>query len=126
MYWCIKLSKEMQNSVMNVFNTFFTIPEGWTKHCDHITLIHSSNEHWFAVSKLMHNFMGKTIEFAIIGVGYDDNAMALEVNTYTANERAHITICTAPGHKPVESNDIKHWYRLYCRDSFSGIVTLEK
>lgn len=116
----------MQERVMNVFDAFFTIPEGWTKHCDHITLIHSSNEHWFAITGLMSNFIGKSINFNIIGVGYDENAMALEVNVHTTNKRAHITICTAPGHKPVESNNIKNWERLYCTDDFVGIVTIEK
>ena len=125
MYWCIKLSEEIQHRVMKVFNTFFTVPAGWTKHCDHITLIHSSNEHWFAVTGLISNFLGKSIDFNIIGVGHDKNVMALEVSAHTANERAHITICTAPGHKPVESNDIKNWEKLYCADKFSGIITLE-
>lgn len=125
MYCCIKLSKEMQERVMNVFNAFFTIPEGWTKHCDHITLIHSSNEHWITTSKIICNFKGKSLDFRIVGVGYNENVMALEVDTFTANRMSHITICTAPNHKPVEANTIEHWDRLYCKDIFSGVITFE-
>lgn len=116
----------MQARVMNVFNAFFTIPEGWTKHCDHITVIHSSHKDWVTASQLLLNFNGQSVKFTLDGIGISESAMALRVSTYTANRVSHITIATAPGVKPVESNNIENWERLYCKDDFVGIVTIEK
>ena len=116
----------MQARVMNVFNAFFTIPEGWTKHCDHITLVHSSYTAWYPISEVLENFVGHSLEFRITGVGLGDNVMALRVNTYSTNKTSHITICTAPYHKPAEANNIEKWEKLYCANIFTGTLSLEK
>lgn len=126
MYYCIKLSKEMQARVMNVFNAFFTIPEGWTKHCDHITLVHSSHTSWYPISDVLENFVGHSLEFRITGVGLGENVMALKVSTYSTNKVSHITICTAPDHVPAEANHIEKWQKLYCADVFYGTLSLEQ
>ena len=55
---------------------------------------------------------------------HNDNVMALQVTTMTANETSHITIATRDGHKPVESNEIKNWYGLYCAEEFEGYLEL--
>lgn len=125
MYWAIQLSKEMQAKVMRVFYKFFEFPENWTQHCDHITLIHSSHKDWITASKLLLNFGGQSVKFTIDGVGISEHAMAFRVSTYTTNKNSHITIATAPGIKPVESNNIEHWEKLYCTEEFEGRLTLK-
>lgn len=125
MYWAIQLSAEMQNRVMKVFFKFFEFPKGWELHCDHITIIHSSHKDWMTASKLLLNFKGQTVKFTINGISISESAMAFRVDTYTANIVSHITLVTAPGAKPVESNNIKNWERLYCTEEFEGRLTLK-
>lgn len=124
MYYGLMLSKETQNALWRVFNTFFTLPEDWSKKMDHITLIHCTNKYWNPVSKMLHNFEGHNINFSVLGIGFSENAVAFKVSTETANEISHITIAVAPGHSPKESNDIETWERLYCSEEFTGSVEL--
>lgn len=126
MYYALTLSKETQNALWRVFNTFFDLSEDWEKKMDHITLIHSSNEHWTTVSKILQNFEGHTLNFHIVGVGFGEGVVAFRVSTETANAVSHITIAVAPHHSPKESNDIQEWERLYCDTEFSGRVALCK
>lgn len=125
MYWAIQLSIEMQNRVMRVFHKFFKVPEGWEMHCDHITIIHSSHKDWMTASKLLLNFKDQPVKFTLDGIGISESAIAFKVNTYTANKISHITIATAPGAKPVESNNIENWEKLYCTEEFEGRLTLK-
>ena len=125
MYYALELSKEMQTRVMNVFRRFFEIPEEWKVYCDHITLIHSSHKDWKTASKLLRNFIGTNVQFAILRVGISYCAMAFEVDTLSVNEHSHITICVAPDHKPVESNNITDWEKLYCDECFTGKLVIK-
>lgn len=125
MYWAIQLSEEMKNRVMKVFYKFFEFPVDWTLHCDHITVIHSSHKDWVTASRILLNFKGQSIKFTIDGVGISESAIAFRVSAYTANRNNHITIATAPGVKPVESNNIECWERLYCTEEFEGRLFLK-
>ena len=125
MYWAIQLSKEMQARVMRVFYKFFKFPENWTLHCDHITIIHSSHKDWVTASKLLLNFKDQSVKFTIDGVGISESAVAFRVSAYTANRNSHITIATAPSAKPVESNNIEYWEKLYCTEEFEGRLILK-
>lgn len=93
-------------------------------YCDHITLIHSSHKDWVTASKLLCNFSGYKVQFSLINIGYNDNVIAFRVSTLTANEHSHITIACRDEHKPVESNEITKWERLYCAETFEGTLTL--
>lgn len=124
MYYALKFSQETKNRLMKVFKAFFDIDDDWKVYCDHITLIHSSHKDWATASKLLYNFSGHSVQFNIVGVGYNDYVIAFEVRTFTTNKHSHITIACKEGHKPVESNDIEIWDRLYCAEEFSGILTL--
>ena len=124
MYFAIKFSQETKNRLLKVFNTFFDLNDSWKVYCDHITLIHSSHKEWETASKLLYNFSGHSVQFNIISIGYNDNVMAFEVNLLTTNEYSHITIACKNGHKPVESNEISKWEKLYCAENFSGFLTL--
>lgn len=124
MYYAIKFSQEIKNRLLKVFNTFFDLDDDWKIYCDHITLIHSSHKDWETASKLLCNFSGHSIQFNLVGIGYSDNVIAFEVNIPTANEYSHITVACKNGHKPVESNEIDRWEKLYCAEDFSGFLTL--
>ena len=125
MYWCLQLSKETQNKLLKIAGTFGLIPEGWTVYADHITLIHSSNKDFALAHKLLSNFENQRVIFQLLGVGISDRAVAFIVNTLTANIVSHITIATAPDTKPVESNKIQNWEKLYCNEEFTGTLTLK-
>lgn len=124
MYYAIKFSEETKNRLLKVFHTFFDLDDDWKIYCNHITLIHSSHKDWFTASKLLCNFSGHAIQFNIVSVGYNNNVIAFGVNTHTANEYSHITIACKNGHKPVESNEISKWEKLYCVETFEGRLTL--
>lgn len=124
MYYAIKFSQEIKNRLLKVFNTFFDLDDSWKVYCDHITLIHSSHKDWVTASKLLCNFSGHSIQFNIVSIGYNDNVIAFEVNIPTANEHSHITIACKNGHRPVESNKIRKWEKLYCAENFSGFLML--
>ena len=124
MYYAIKFSQETKNRLMKVFQTFFDLDDDWEVYCDHITLIHSSNKDWLTAGKLLCNFSGHKIQFGLTSIGYNDNVIAFGVSTLTANEHSHITITCKVGHKPVESNKITKWEKLYCAETFEGILLL--
>ena len=124
MYYALKFSQETKNRLLKVFNTFFDLDDDWKMYCDHITLIHSSHKEWVTASKLLCNFSGHNVQFSLVSIGYNDNVIAFGVSTLTANEHSHITIACKNGHKPVESNKISKWEKLYCAETFQGILTL--
>ena len=126
MYFGLKLTKETTRQLLDVFYTFFDAMEGWTIHCDHITLIHESNPAWKAVAPILTNYIGRVVKFKVNGIGYNDNVIAFRVTVGTANKVSHITIATAPDHKPVESDNITKWEMLYCDEEFEGTTALLK
>ena len=124
MYYAISLSPETQAKLWRIYNTFFIeLGKGWVKHMDHITLIHSSNPAWETTAKILSNFEHKECSFKLIGIGYSDNAIAFRVNTQTANEVSHITVAVKEEHKPVESNQITTWEKIYCNEELTGTIT---
>lgn len=125
MYWCLTLSEETKNKLLIIAKTFDLIPEGWNIYADHITLIHSSSKNFDSASRLLSNFAGHSVPFSILGVGISDEAVAFEVDTQTENKVSHITIATSPSTKPVASNNIEIWNRLYCAEEFYGTLTFK-
>ena len=125
MYWCLTLSEETKNKLLKIAKTFDLIPEGWNIYADHITLIHSSSKNFDSASKLLSNFTGHAVKFSILGIGISDGVVAFEVDTRTENRVPHITIATSPSTKPVASNTIEIWNRLYCDEEFYGTLTFK-
>jgi len=81
----------------------FQIPQGWKTHAHHMTMYMGGCQH--------ENLLGQNVNLTVVGIGKDENAMALLVQTPTPckNEKPHITIATAPGAKPYLSNKIQQW-----------------
>ena len=84
------------------------IPDGWKKYCDHCTLIHHSCKDQTIVP-FLDLFIGNFVSFRVIAIGRSEYAIAYMVDLPSMNKTAHITVAVAPGHKPVESNDIVDW-----------------
>lgn len=122
MYYGIFFTEEIKRRLLRVASAFLTIPEDWVTYLDHITLIHSSDENWEAVSRILENFEDHCLSFRVTGLGMSGNALAFRVSVQTANKVSHITIATREGHSPAESNQITEWDRVYCEEEFYGKV----
>ena len=80
------------------------VPQGWTKHCDHVTL---------QLSACPVSLIGTgSCEATVVGQ-ITDRVIAVKVEGEAAhlskNKQPHITVATAPGVPPVRSNDITEW-----------------
>ncbi len=86
------------------------LPDDWTIYADHCTLVHClMPDADFVHTEFLDLFLGKWVEFRVIAYGRSENALAAMVDLPSLNKISHITIAVAPGHKPVESNDITEW-----------------
>jgi hypothetical protein len=94
----------------------FDIPEGWKVHAHHMTLHMGASED--------RSIIGQEVELKIVGIGKDENAMALLVQSplQSKNDKPHITLATAPGAKPYQSNNIENWEKLDYSMSVPGVV----
>ena len=74
-------------------------PPGWTLHADHMTVK-------FGNEGVPASYLGPA-KISVVGVALNDRVMTAKVETDvpTQNNIPHITIATAPGAKPRESND---------------------
>ena len=123
MYWAIELSKETSHKIQNLISLATDIPERWMVFCDHITLAHSRQlrtQEWEIVDTILSNFEEHSVYFKITSIAHDENVLAVGVSVKTLNEHSHITIACAPGHFPVESNNLTNWTPVLCFEEFNG------
>ena len=88
---------------------------------DHCTLIHRSQvDNCPVIPKYLQSRIGDDVVLKITSVGFSTKAMAFKVDLYNsalrtmcANKVPHITIATFNGGKPVDSNKIVEWTKLY-------------
>ena len=86
------------------------IPEGWKTYCHHMTIIfNDKSEEKNREAEALEICVGNHESLMVTGVGISDRAVAFSVDYETQNSVSHITIATAPGAKPVESNNITDW-----------------
>lgn len=86
------------------------IPEGWKTYCHHMTIIfNDKSEEKNREAEALEICIGNHESLMVTGVGISDRAVAFSVDYETQNSVSHITIATAPGAKPVESNNITNW-----------------
>ncbi len=76
-----------------------SIPQGWTPGMHHMTIK-------FGREGVPSRYKGRN-KVKVVGLAQDDKAWAVRVETDvpTKNDVPHITIATAPGIKPNESNE---------------------
>ena len=94
----------------------FDIPRDWKVHAHHMTICMGASED--------RSIIGQEVELEIVGIGKDENAMALLVKSplESKNDNPHITLATAPNKKPYLSNFIKNWEKLEDSMSVTGVV----
>jgi len=130
MYWAIKFSEETKNKILKLLeNCQIEIPSDWKVYCDHITLVHQASvdqKTWEMVDTILHNFENDMAYFRITGFARNAKVMAVSVSAGTLNKVSHITIAVAPGHKPVESNDLENWEKVWHAYAYGGRVNLIK
>lgn len=121
MYYAVKFNEHTRDMLLTLAESICPIPDDWKVYGDHITIVHSSNENWDALSRAYAQIQGRYTTFRVTGYGKSDDAFALMVDYPSANKVSHITIACAPGAKPVQSNDITNWTKF---DSMDPVVYL--
>eukprot|EP01103_Thecamoeba_quadrilineata_P015444 TRINITY_DN4890_c0_g1_i1.p1 TRINITY_DN4890_c0_g1~~TRINITY_DN4890_c0_g1_i1.p1 ORF type:complete len:358 (+),score=60.66 TRINITY_DN4890_c0_g1_i1:23-1096(+) len=100
----IKISKGDRTEIFSKF----PCPEGWTPIAHHLTL----NMGKLQTKRTKLN-LGQEMELRATHVGSNKKVMALKVDPENKFEVCgvvpHITLCTAPGYGPKESNFLKRW-----------------
>ena len=129
MYWALTLSYETKSRIMRLLeNAGVRIPDGWEEYCDHITVAHQKNvttEMWNKISNILKHFESHSIEFTITSIAIGENVIAVGVDAGSLNEHPHITIACAPGHAPVESNQLTEWKPVLCLEKFPAKLYLK-
>lgn len=82
--------------------------DGWKIYADHCTLLHRTHKNQY-IKKYLDMALKSPIRFKVIGFGVSENVVAAMVDLPSENDVSHITLAVAPGHKPVEANDIEDW-----------------
>lgn len=113
-YYGIFFDSDTKAELLKTAKKYAGIPEDWKVYCDHMTIVYNDgSEEKQAISNGYFEKRGVIYELAISSIGISDEAIALKVSNFiTQNKVSHITIATAPGVKPVKSNDIVNWYAL--------------
>ena len=120
MYYAVKFNEHTRDLLFALAESIWPIPDNWRVYCDHITIVHSSNEKWHELSRRFVEAQGKYTTFKVIGYGISYEAFALMVDFPSTNEVSHITIACAPGAKPVQSNEITDWIKFDSLDAPSA------
>lgn len=107
-------AKKMMNSYSCPSDHEFEFQKDWKIYCDHMTLVfNNGTKEAQEDADFYENWgLGQSVSLMITHIGYSDRAIALQVDYKTANKISHITVATAPGAKPVESNDITYWIKV--------------
>lgn len=119
-----KTKEELKELVNNIAPK--QMDEATNIYLEHITLLHKNDEHQFRfkfqmyclLNYMFENFIGEIYEVTITHIGFNQKAMAFKVELPDGFPRFiyktyHITICTFYRAKPVESNNIINWHKLF-------------
>lgn len=106
-YFSIKIHRTDFVTLYEIVNKYFKIPDDWRIYGDHMTVLHHTNKDFDVIAPFLQQFHGCPLSIFITGIGISKNVVALMYNNISGNKQSHITMAVAPGHKPVESNDIK-------------------
>ncbi len=127
-YFGLFLIDKDKITLMNVANDMAPeqIAETTNIYLEHITLLHKNDKHTFRfkfqmyclLNYMFENFIGETYEVTITHIGFNKKAIAFKVEMPEGfpvflYKQYHITIGTFNDAKPVESNNIINWHRLF-------------
>ena len=109
-YYNVFLLDSEKKRLKEMFYDVLSLPylEGWKIYCDHCTILHHTHSNQ-NIRKYLEMVIGHPIKFYVIGYGISENVLAAMVDLPSENAVSHITLAVAPGHKPVEANDIEDW-----------------
>ena len=124
-YYGVFFKERTINFLISKAKELADIPENWTLYGHHMTIVfNDGSEAKQLVANGLDAILGFTQQLRVDTIGISDEAIAFGVSGYkTQNEHAHITIATAPGVKPVKSNEIVNWLPI---DGFYVTGTINK
>mmetsp|Transcript_69244 Transcript_69244/g.150695 ORF Transcript_69244/g.150695 Transcript_69244/m.150695 type:complete len:520 (+) Transcript_69244:70-1629(+) len=122
-YTSVVLSGESQKKLQLACGSIFSIPHGWSMHCEHMTvcmgpLSNPTNVDNRSVGESLRQEIaafqeGKDFVLRVVSKGSSEDVMALGVvGCASCNRNPHITVATAPGTAPMRSNLIQKWQVL--------------
>ena len=113
-YYGVFFDEATKEILLNKAKDYVPIPSDWKIFCHHMTIIYNDKSQLKQnIADDLDKYVGVKQSLKINTIGVSDNAIAFGVRDYhTQNEHSHITVATAPGVKPVESNNIKNWYTI--------------
>lgn len=125
-YYGIFFGSDVKNELLNIAKNYAGISEDWKVYCDHMTLVYNDkSEEKQKRAEHYEQFLGKQYTVIIDAIGISKEAIALRVsNCKSQNKVSHITIATAPGVKPVRSNNIERWFKLPQLYSATGTINV--
>lgn len=126
-YYGVFLLNSEKKRLKNIFWDILSLPylEGWKIYCDHCTILHHTNQDQ-SIRKYLDLIVGHPIKFYVIGFGVSEHCIAAMVDLPSQNMVSHITLAVAPGHTPVESNDIEDWIKFSDKKlSFMGMMNVK-
>ena len=114
LYYGVFFGEPTKKFLIEKAKEFAEIPETWNLYADHMTIIfNDKSERKNEIATALDSVLGMYQQLCVTSIGISDEAIAFEVNNYeTQNKHSHITIATAPGSKPVKSNEITDWYPI--------------
>lgn len=105
-------------------------------YISHVTLFHKNDKRSDSIKLQMYcllnyifeHFAGETYEVTVTHIGFNQKAMAFKVELPDGfptflHKTYHITIGTFNGAKPVESNNIINWHKLFKPITVTTILT---
>ena len=108
----------LDNKSKSKLKNKFTIPQGWNKYFDHMTIVFNDGTTKAAeVKSIVDKMVNREVRLKVVSSGISDKAYAVHVELPAgipcANKISHITLATSPTGKPVDSNYIEDWIDIY-------------
>jgi len=104
-YVGVRLSEESRNLLLE----WIPPPVGWTVRAHHMSIFQGDSGHMLEGTPWR---LGDEVKLRIIAVGFDQMAIAVEVDAGEIpckNKIRHVTVAHVPNAKPVASNFIRNW-----------------
>lgn len=122
-YYAIFLTEDSKKRLMSAIASMdwgydYLYEETSKVYCDHCTIMHKS-KHNIYVQETLERHLNDSIIIEVTHIGSNDNALAVKVARegsiaqLCTNNTPHITVGTFVGGKPVDSNYIDAWRKLY-------------
>jgi hypothetical protein len=134
LYYGIFFDDETKRRLLTMANSIIGdrfghgVPDGYRTYCDHVTLIYNDGKREkMRAAQAIEKTVGRRINVEINSIGISEKAIAFGVgNIVTQNKHSHITVATAPGAKPVDSNAITEWTQIDGFDVYGTVKRVDR